>query len=87
MLGPVVCVMCSLAFAARSLTLALATPAAANLGGDANTVAAIAIMSGILGVLIGQRMLGLLRIPEGKFCSVRPNPPIPINMYPTWMKG
>ncbi|EMR69440.1 putative -domain-containing protein [Eutypa lata UCREL1] len=56
----------SLAFAARSLTLALATPAAANLGGDANTVAALAIMSGILGVLIGQRMLGFLRIPEGK---------------------
>ena len=55
----------SLAFAARSLTLALATPAAANLGGDANTVAALAIMSGILGVLVGQRMLGWLRIPEG----------------------
>ncbi|KAK7757404.1 hypothetical protein SLS62_000416 [Diatrype stigma] len=59
----------SLAFAARSLTLALATPAAANLGGDANTVAAIAIMSGILGVLIGQRMLGFLRIPEDDYVT------------------
>ena len=38
----------SLAFAARSLTLALATPAVSNLGGDLNTVAAVAIMSGIL---------------------------------------
>jgi putative effector of murein hydrolase len=57
----------SLAFTARSLTLALATPAVANLGGDPNTVAALAIMSGILGVLIGQRMLALLKIPEGKY--------------------
>lgn len=55
----------SLAFAARSLTLALATPATRNLGGDLNTVAALAIMSGILGVLIGPRMLQWLKIPEG----------------------
>lgn len=55
----------SLAFAARSLTLALATPAVSNLGGDTNTVAALAIMSGILGVLIGPRLLRTLRIPEG----------------------
>jgi putative effector of murein hydrolase len=57
----------SLSFAARSLTLALATPAVSNLGGDVNTVAAIAIMSGILGVLIGPRMLTWLRIPEGGY--------------------
>jgi putative effector of murein hydrolase len=56
----------SLAFSARSLTLALATPATVNLGGDTNTVAALAIMSGILGVLIGQRLLALLGIPEGE---------------------
>lgn len=55
----------SLSFAARSLTLALATPTVNNLGGDLNTAAALAIMSGILGVLIGPRMLKLLRIPEG----------------------
>ncbi|TAQ87727.1 hypothetical protein B7494_g3961 [Chlorociboria aeruginascens] len=55
----------SLAFAARSLTLALATPAVSNLGGDLNTVAAVAITSGILGVLIGQKILAWLRIPEG----------------------
>lgn len=57
----------SLAFAARSLTLALAVPATANLGGDVNTVAALAIMSGIVGVLVGQRMLAWLKIPEGEF--------------------
>ena len=56
----------SLAFAARSLTLALAIPAVNNLGGDSNTVAALAIMSGIFGVLIGQRMLKWLNIPDGE---------------------
>jgi putative effector of murein hydrolase len=57
----------SLSFAARSLTLALATPAVSNLGGDLNTVAALCIMSGILGVLIGPYILRWLRIPEGAF--------------------
>lgn len=55
----------SLAFAGRSLTLALATPAVENLGGDENTVAALAIMSGILGALIGSKVLNWMRIPEG----------------------
>lgn len=56
----------SLAFASRSLTLALATPATENLGGDANTVAALAIVSGIFGVLVGPMVLARMRIPEGK---------------------
>lgn len=56
----------SLSFAARSLTLALATPSVTNLGGDLNTVAALCIMSGIVGVLIGPKLLLWLRIPEGK---------------------
>lgn len=56
----------SLAFASRSLTLALALPATENLGGDLNTVAAVAIMSGIVGVLVGQRMLAWMKIPEGE---------------------
>lgn len=56
----------SLAFASRSLTLALAIPATENLGGDRNTVAAVAIMSGIVGALIGGRVLTWLKIPEGK---------------------
>jgi len=59
----------SLSFTARSLTLALAIPAVDNLGGDPNTVAAIAIMSGILGVLVGLRMLRLLRIPEDDYVT------------------
>lgn len=59
----------SLAFTARSLTLALALPAVANLGGDANTVAALAITSGIVGVLAGRRMLGLLRIPDDDYVT------------------
>ncbi|KAI0487163.1 LrgB-like family-domain-containing protein [Xylaria cf. heliscus] len=59
----------SLAFAARSLTLALAQPAVTNLGGDSNTVAALAITSGIVGVLIGQRMLALLKIPDDDYVT------------------
>lgn len=55
----------SLAFASRSLTLALAIPATENLGGDRNTVAAVAIMSGIVGALIGGKVLNWLKIPEG----------------------
>jgi putative effector of murein hydrolase len=62
----------SLAFAGRSLTLALATPAVKNLSGDANTVAALAIMSGILGALIGSRVLNWLKIPEGSSSSSEP---------------
>lgn len=57
----------SLAFASRSLTLALATPATKNLGGDLHTVAALAIVSGIMGVLVGQRILAWIKIPEGEF--------------------
>ncbi|KAI2603597.1 LrgB-like family-domain-containing protein [Hypoxylon fragiforme] len=59
----------SLSFTARSLTLALAIPAAANLGGDPNTVAALAIMSGIAGVLVGQPILRALRIPEDDYVT------------------
>ncbi|RFU24541.1 hypothetical protein B7463_g11795, partial [Scytalidium lignicola] len=55
----------SIAFAGRSLTLALATPAVSNLGGDINTVAPLAIISGILGVLMGSKLFHWLRIPEG----------------------
>ncbi|KAI0156081.1 LrgB-like family-domain-containing protein [Pestalotiopsis sp. NC0098] len=59
----------SLAFAARSLTLALATPAVVNLGGDTYTIAAIAIASGIIGALIGQQMLAWLKIPEDDYVT------------------
>ncbi|KAF7560751.1 hypothetical protein G7046_g3415 [Stylonectria norvegica] len=59
----------SLAFSSRSLTLALAVPATVNLGGDVNTVAALAIISGILGVIFGQRILAFLRIPEDDYVT------------------
>ncbi|KAJ4387544.1 hypothetical protein N0V93_008139 [Gnomoniopsis smithogilvyi] len=59
----------SLAFASRSLTLALAIPATENLGGDRNTVAAVAIMSGIVGALIGGRVLTWLKIPEDDYVT------------------
>ncbi|KAM5345708.1 hypothetical protein ACJ41O_011569 [Fusarium nematophilum] len=59
----------SLAFASRSLTLALAVPATANLGGDVNTVAALAIISGILGVVLGARILRWLRVPEDDYVT------------------
>lgn len=55
----------SLAFPSRSLTLALATPATRNLGGDPYTVAPLCIFSGILGVVVGPWALNRLRIPEG----------------------
>lgn len=57
----------SLAFASRSLTLALATPATKNLGGDSYTIAPLALFSGIMGVVIGPSGLNLLRIPKGAF--------------------
>ncbi|KAM7194358.1 Plastidal glycolate/glycerate translocator 1, chloroplastic [Rhypophila sp. PSN 637] len=59
----------SLAFAARILTLALARPAMDNLGGDVNTISAVAIMSGIIGALVGGRMLDLMRIPEDDYVT------------------
>ncbi|KAI4726985.1 hypothetical protein E4T49_05281 [Aureobasidium sp. EXF-10728] len=54
-----------LAFASRSLTLALATPATKNLGGDPFTIAPLCIFSGIAGVIVGPIGLDLLRIPKG----------------------
>lgn len=61
----------SLAFASRSLTLALATPATKNLGGDSYTIAPLALFSGIAGVIVGPVGLNLLRIPKGKLsCNV-----------------
>ncbi|KAF4475778.1 hypothetical protein FAGAP_12638 [Fusarium agapanthi] len=59
----------SLAFASRSLTLALAVPATVNLGGDVNTAAALAIISGILGAVLGARILRWLRVPEDDYVT------------------
>ena len=59
----------SLSFASRSLTLALATPATQNLGGDLQLVAVLCIMSGVMGVLIGPTLLKWLRIPEDDYVT------------------
>lgn len=59
----------SLAIAGRSVTLAFGIPAITNLGGDLHTVAALAIMSGIFGAILGPPMLKLLRIPQGTYVS------------------
>jgi len=66
----------ALAFPARSVTLALATPVVTNLGtpfpkayltigGSIPLVVVLAILSGIIGVLVGGYILKLLRIPAG----------------------
>lgn len=59
----------SLSFASRSLTLALATPATRNLGGDLQLVAVLCIMSGVIGALIGPTFLRWLRIPEDDYVT------------------
>ena len=56
----------SLAFASRSLTLALATPATTNLHGDLYTIAPLCIFSGIVGVIVGPWALDALKIPQGQ---------------------
>jgi putative effector of murein hydrolase len=64
----------ALSFPSRSLTLALATPATQNLGGDLSLVAVLCILSGIMGVVIGPQLLDLLRIPQGKLSGIYPRP-------------
>lgn len=59
----------SLSFASRSLTLALATPATQNLGGDLQLVAVLCIMSGVMGVLVGPTILNWLRIPNDDYVT------------------
>lgn len=59
----------ALAFPARSLTLALATPATANLGGDVGLNAVLAIASGMVGALAGGWLLRVLRVPEDDYVT------------------
>lgn len=59
----------ALAFPARSLTLALATPATANVGGDVGLNAVLAIASGMVGVLAGPALLRALRVPEDDYIT------------------
>lgn len=48
----------SLAFMARSVTLALALPIVESMGGSTSLVSVVAILSGLIGVLIGGFLLG-----------------------------
>lgn len=59
----------SLSFPSRSLTLALATPATQNLGGDLQLVAVLCIMSGVMGVLVAPTLLKWLQIPEDDYVT------------------
>ena len=59
----------SLSFASRSLTLALATPATQNLGGDLQLVAVLCIMSGVMGVLIGPPLMKWLKVPDDDYVT------------------
>ncbi|KAL9130475.1 MAG: hypothetical protein Q9217_001347 [Psora testacea] len=59
----------SLSFASRSLTLALATPATQNLGGDLQLVAVLCIMSGVMGALLGPSLLSLMKVPESDYVT------------------
>ncbi|KAF8251382.1 hypothetical protein K440DRAFT_647682 [Wilcoxina mikolae CBS 423.85] len=57
----------AIAFSARSITLALATPAVASLGGDTQFLAVICVTTGICGVLVGPRVLRWLKVGEGEY--------------------
>lgn len=57
----------SLAFAPRSVTLALAQICSNNLGGNLAVISTVAVVSGISGPIFGPTLLRLIRIPDGKF--------------------
>ncbi|KAK9480114.1 LrgB-like family-domain-containing protein [Lipomyces japonicus] len=59
----------SLAFVGRSVTLALALPVVNALGGSQSLVAVTAILSGIVGVIIGGYLLKWLRIREDDYLT------------------
>lgn len=59
----------SIAFIGRSVTLALALPVIQSLGGSQSLVAVVAILSGIVGVLIGGYILKWLRIREDDYLT------------------
>jgi len=59
----------SISFIGRSVTLALALPVVQSLGGSQSLVAIIAILSGIIGVLIGSYILAWIRIREDDYLT------------------
>lgn len=59
----------SIGFIGRSVTLALGTPLMMSLGGSVSLMAVCTILSGILGVLVGDYFFALLRIPSNDFVT------------------
>lgn len=59
----------SLAFVARSVTLALALPVVESLEGSTSLVAVVGILSGIVGVLIGAKVLKLLKVRDDDYVT------------------
>ncbi|KAK9456459.1 LrgB-like family-domain-containing protein [Dipodascopsis uninucleata] len=59
----------SIAFIGRSVTLALALPVVRSLGGSESLVAVIAILSGIVGVLIGFQILTWIKIRDDDYLT------------------
>uniref|UniRef100_A0A060T9U2 ARAD1B02156p n=1 Tax=Blastobotrys adeninivorans TaxID=409370 RepID=A0A060T9U2_BLAAD len=61
----------ALAFMARSVTLALAMPITAAVGGSSTLISVMAILSGVFGVLFGQTFLGRrwLRVREDDYVT------------------
>lgn len=59
----------SLAFVARSVTLALALPVVESLGGSTSLVAVVGILSGIVGVLLGEWILRKMRVRDDDYLT------------------
>ncbi|PSK78292.1 hypothetical protein CJJ07_001831 [Candidozyma auris] len=59
----------SIGFIGRSVTLALGTPLIGALGGSVSLMAVCTILSGILGVLVGDSFFSLLRISSDDFVT------------------
>ncbi|KAI5819255.1 LrgB-like family-domain-containing protein [Pyronema omphalodes] len=57
----------SIAFAGRSVTLALATPAVQNFGGDTQFLAVLCVTTGIFAVLAGPKVLQLCKVGENEY--------------------
>lgn len=56
-----------MALAARSMTLALATPMVERLGGDIQLTAVFCVTTGVMGVVVGPGVLRLLGVGEKEY--------------------
>ena len=57
----------AVAISTRSLTLAFASPAVENLGGDTQLTAVFCVTTGVMGVLVGPRLLKWLDVGEDEY--------------------